>query len=294
MRSWRFAVSEDRIRVFADYTRWRKVADADQRELHINVGCALENLLIAAEHFGLVATTLYFPDPADAALVAEVVMAVDQELAAARPAGLFEMIPVRNTNRRPYEERPIDEADLERLRACCTEDGVSLFLLDHPAIRRQTDELLIRADAVEFADPAYREELGYWIGQGVYGTSWLMSKIRALAVTYLNAGKLQAKYAEAVLMTSPLLAVLGSARNDRTSQVKVGQVFERTCLLAALLGIGVQPMSQIVEIAELKDELAKLLPPPGAIPQHPFRLGYTPWEPERTSRRQLGEFLVST
>ena len=49
---WKFSVAEDEIRVLVVRTRWLKVADPDQRELYISVGCALENLLIAAEHFG--------------------------------------------------------------------------------------------------------------------------------------------------------------------------------------------------------------------------------------------------
>lgn len=48
---WKFSVSEDEIHVFVDRTRWLKVADRDQRELQISVGCALENLLITTEHF---------------------------------------------------------------------------------------------------------------------------------------------------------------------------------------------------------------------------------------------------
>ena len=37
---WKFNVSGDEISLFADKTRWLKVADADQRELHISLGCA--------------------------------------------------------------------------------------------------------------------------------------------------------------------------------------------------------------------------------------------------------------
>jgi hypothetical protein len=45
---WRFTVAPERILVFRDRARWLQVADPSQRELHVSVGCALENLLIAA------------------------------------------------------------------------------------------------------------------------------------------------------------------------------------------------------------------------------------------------------
>jgi len=79
---------------------------------------------------------------------------------------------------------------------------------------------------------------------------------------------------------------------DRESQVKVGQVFERICLTATILGISVHPMSQIVQIAELKTEVGKLIPKPDVVPQHTFRLGYAEQEKEHTPRRPLDEILV--
>lgn len=53
MQSWKFRVEDDRIDLFLDFQVWLRVADNDQRELHISAACALENLLVAAEHFGL-------------------------------------------------------------------------------------------------------------------------------------------------------------------------------------------------------------------------------------------------
>ena len=58
---WKFNVSKDEIRLYADEARWLQVADADKREYFISLGCALENLIIAAEHFGYTCQTVYFP-----------------------------------------------------------------------------------------------------------------------------------------------------------------------------------------------------------------------------------------
>ncbi len=37
---WKFRIIGNQIDVFIDEERWLKVADDDQRELHISVGCA--------------------------------------------------------------------------------------------------------------------------------------------------------------------------------------------------------------------------------------------------------------
>ncbi len=86
------------------------------------------------------------------------------------------MMVVRHTNHGEYDGRPIPAAVLDRLQDCCVEQSIAVLLTPDESIRQKVAELVVRADAVEFADPAFREEPGHWIGQGVFGTSWLMSK----------------------------------------------------------------------------------------------------------------------
>jgi hypothetical protein len=164
-------------------------------------------------------------------------------------------------------------------------------MTDDPGIKRQVDDMIVEADARQFADPAWREELGYWLGQGVFGTPWLMSKMSQLAVTYLNLGQGTAKKDSELLMSAPLLAVITSVRDDRASQIQAGQIFERVSLLGTALDIRLHPMSQILEIPELKTEIARLTPEPDAAPQHTFRLGYAEPE-EHTPRRPLQDVLL--
>jgi hypothetical protein len=88
---------------------------------------------------------------------------------------------------------------------------------DDAGIKRQVDDMIVEADAQQFADPAWREELGYWLSQGVFGAPWLMSKMSKPAVTYLNLGQGTAKKDSELLMSAPLLAVITSVRDDRPS-----------------------------------------------------------------------------
>jgi len=289
---WKFSVGEDEIQVFIDRTRLLKVADPDQRELHISVGCALENLLIAAEHFGYGHQVAYLPEPANEELAATVKFMPQGQPTPFRDPALFEAILTRHTNRKVYDERPIPQGDLQHLQNCCVEGDIWLHMTDDLETKRKADELIIRGDAIQFSDPAFREELGYWIGQGLLGTPWLMSKMAQLTVTYMNLSKGQAKKDSEVLMSAPVLAAISSEVNNRESQVKVGQVFERVCLAATIRRIRVHPMSQILELPELKTEVAKLIPKPNVVPQHTFRLGYAEQEKGHTPRRQLDEVLV--
>ena len=289
---WRFGIGENELRVYVDKSRWLKVADADQRELHVSLGCALENLLFAAEHFGYGHRVAYLPQESEDDLIATVILKPDGKPAAFRPPELFEAIIARRTNHKVYDGRPIPQEDMAQLHACSIEEDVLLHLTDEAEIKRQVDEMIVQADAEQFADPAWREELGYWMGQGVFGTPWLMSKAAQLAVTYLNMGKGTAKKDSELLMSAPVLAVISTPSDDRASRVRAGQVFERVALMATAVGIRAHPMSQILEIPEFKALVAELIPTPDVTPQHTFRLGYAEPEEEPTPRRRLSQVLA--
>jgi nitroreductase len=289
---WQFEVVEEEIRVYADKSRWLRVADADQRELHVSLGCAVENLLVAAEHFGYGHRVTYFPVMNERDPIVTVTLKPDGERSGFRPAELFAAIPTRHTNHNVYDGRPIPQTDVQRLEACCVEEGILLDMTDEAAIKRAVDDMIVRADAMQFADPDWREELGFWMGQGVFGTPWLMSKMAQLAVTYLNMGKGTAKKDSELLMSAPVLAVISSSTDDRRAQVEAGQVFERVALTATALGISVHPMSQILEIPELKAQVTALIPTPDVVPQHTFRLGYADPEADHAPRRPLGDVLT--
>jgi nitroreductase len=291
-QSWRFAIAGDCVRILLDERFWLPVCDPDRREMYLNAGCALENLLVAAEHFGFCHHVDYLPDARDPALVAVVQFARGGVPSDHRPPVLFDMLTKRQTSHRLHLERPLPADVLADLQGLCIEQDIVLRLTTDRPTRRAFNSMVIRGDLQQFADPAFRRELSVWVGQGVLGTPWLTSQLLRLMVRYVDIGRTQSQRDSALVLSSPVLAVLASTRDDRTIQVKAGQVYERLSLAATALGIQTQPMSQPVEIPELLDELTRLLSPPVLFPQHPFRLGYAPPERRRTLRRPLRQVLV--
>ncbi|MFL6276480.1 MAG: Acg family FMN-binding oxidoreductase [Blastocatellia bacterium] len=289
---WRFAIGHDEIVLFVNKDRWLRVADADQRELYTSLGCALENLLIAAEHFGYCPQVTYFPEPSNLQLVAAIELLADGRTAPFRPPELFAAINSRHTNHKRYEARAVAAADLERLHAAVVEAGVTLYLTDDSGIKRRIDCLTNRADAYQFADRGFREELNYWIGEGAFGTPWLLAKLAQLAAGYLDLGGFAAKPDGEVLMNAPVFGLLCSQENDRRSQVMAGQAFERIYLTATALGLRLQPLSQLVAVPSTRDQLPGLLALANGYAQQPFRLGYAEAEAAHTPRRLVEEVMV--
>lgn len=306
---WKFSVGEDEIQVLADKTRWLRVGDPNQVNLHIAVGCALENLLIAAEHFGYEHRVTYFPRPDQEELVATVKFTPHEPAPSPRPKGagsgakgqpspfrapaLFRAIPNRHTNRKAYEKRPIPKSDLRCLQNCCVEEGIRLHVIDDLDTKRSVNELLVRGHTTLIADPAFRRESAYWMGQGLFNLPRLLTRLTQWVMPYLKVNRSVFVVMDTrLVMSAPALVILSASVNDRMSQVKVGQVFERVCLTATMLGLCVHPLSGAVDVPELKAQVAKLLPNSDVISQHVFRLGYAEPVKSPASRRPFEEFLV--
>jgi hypothetical protein len=275
---WRFAVRGPTVHLYADPDRWLRVADPDRRELHISLGCALENLLIAAEHFGLEHSTELTPDRHDPDLLATVHLEAPSgngaEPSACRPAGLFEAITRRRTTRQVYREREIPDDALKRLRTVCREDGVRLLLIDDPEAKAWVEQLIAETDERQFDDPAWRAELGECLGEGAFGDRWPVAKLSKMVVTKFDLGESVARRDTEAFASAPIFGVIISLEDDPATRVRIGQVFERVYLTATALGLCLQPVSQILELGAPKDVLGDVLQIGAAIPQQPFRLGY--------------------
>ena len=115
---WRFAILGDAIEIHPDTSRELKVVDPQHRELWISLGCALENLLLAASTTGYAAEVAY-PDSTDVIRV---------NLTSDKPQSnpLFDAIPERQNTRSEYDGQPIPASDLDRLLSLPVEPGVSL------------------------------------------------------------------------------------------------------------------------------------------------------------------------
>ena len=58
---WKFSIKNNSILIYPDYSRRLPIVDPDDHALFISLGCALENLIIAANHMGYSAKVACFP-----------------------------------------------------------------------------------------------------------------------------------------------------------------------------------------------------------------------------------------
>jgi len=287
---WKFNVSDDEISLYADRSRWLSVADADKREIYISLGAALENLIIAAEHFGYNCTVSAFPGEED--LVASI--SLQAGTPAPANAVLFPAITSRQTNRNPYEIQALSQADLDRLLSSSSHPDVAVFLSQDPDTIEAFRQLVVEADGILYSDINYKSELGRWLGQGVMGPRGVEAKLAQMAVVFLDVGPEQIQQDSELINRTPCIGFISTAENNSLSSLQAGQVLERLWLAATASGISLHPMSQPLEVPEIKGRLAAMIPADSQkrVVQQTFRLGYAAPAGGPSNRRPLETVLI--
>lgn len=289
---WRFRVAENAIEVLPDFSRRTPIVDPDDHHLFASLGCAAENLALAAEARSRRATIRFQP-----AHDGSVVVALERGPSAS--TDLFDAIPRRQSTRAEFDGRPVSVADLNALKAASAVQGVDVALIvDRTQIDRVRD-LVVAGNSAQMGDPAFLRELKDWLrfsprqamraGDGLFAASsgnpvlppWLGSP---LFDWVFRADAENEKYAKQ-LRSSAGVAVFVAARDDPEHWMLAGRACQRFALQAAALGLKNSFINQPAEVVALRPELATLVGLPGRRPDIVMRLGYGPTLPYSPRRR---------
>lgn len=293
---WHFAIQADTITIRPDAARRLAIVDPHDRELWISLGCALENLLVAARALGY-APEVTYPETSDAIMVR-----LAPGVAQAGP--LFAAIPLRQNTRSLYDGQPIPVADLDQLQTLPLEPGVALHLLTSAAEREAVLEYVTLGNLRQYADRAFVAELIAWLRfnkrealatlDGLYARCagnpevprWLGQRVVAGTQPQQQADADAAK-----LRSASAVAVIASTTDDKLAWVRAGQVYERLALTTTALNIKSAFLNQPVEVAELRAQFQQALGLREALPQLVIRMGYAGAMP-RSPRRPVEQVLA--
>lgn len=290
---WRFRMEEGAIRILPDLTRRTPVVDPDDHHLYVSLGCATENLCLAARAMGLSAEAEFRPKGDG-----EIRVTLTPGEAEASP--LFEAIASRQCTRSDYDGTPLYAEERRRLEAAGSGDGVSLMLLtERDAIDRAL-AFILDANTRQLENPAFRREFEAWIrfndaeavekGDGLSGRATGNPQAPRWLGKYLMRAMLRPKAENAKLArqvrSSAGLAVFVSAVDDRAHWVEAGRCYQRFALQATALGIRNAFVNQPVEEASVRPAFARSLGLAGGRPDLVVRLGRAPAMP-RSLRRPV-------
>jgi hypothetical protein len=296
---WPFRVSGNSVRLMPDLSRRTPAVDPDDHHLYVSLGCATENLSLAAAASGLPGEARFDPE-------GEGIIVFDYGAGPAQPSPLCDAIPRRQSARTAYDGRAAPADELEQLVRAAETPGVALTLITDRAQINRISDLVIAGNSVQMADGAFMRELKSWMrfnpnaalrhGDGLYSAcsgnpilpTWLGGAMFDLAFKAEAENEKYARY----LATSAGVAVFLGAQIDTAHWVQVGRACQRFALQATALGMKLAFDNQPVEVAALRGDLAALIGMPGRRPDIVMRFGYGPDLP--MSARRPAEAVIDT
>lgn len=300
---WKFRVEGNAIIIYPDYERKLPVVDADNHALFISLGCALENLVIAAQYFGFKTNTTYYTEQT---ANESIVVQLTPSSAEKGNGVLFNFIDTRQATRNKYNGEAIPEMDIQKLKIVSKQEDVQTILLTAEKDIKPIIGLVKEGNSLQFSNPSFIAELIKWIrfnkktaikqGDGLYGAvtgspsvpTWFGKLFMKLST---NPEKEANKWV-GLMNSSSALMIFTAERNDKKAWINVGRSFERTMLTATSLNINHAHANMPCEELEVRQKLIELLSlKHGEQPLLLIRLGYSEKMPY-SFRRPLKDVVL--
>lgn len=295
---WMFGLDNERVRILPDMSRRTEVVDPDNHHIYTSLGCAAENLVIAAQAHGRTAD-LNIESGSETAI--EIALGTGPEL----NSDLYRAIPLRQSTRSVYDGQPISAADIAQLTKTAQENGVSVLIFTEASDREAILEFVIEGNSAQMDDPAFVEELRDWLRfspdqalstkDGLFAAcsgnpvmpGWMG---RPMFDAFFTKDGENDKYRDHIRSSAGIAVFVGD-RADPEHWIKVGRSFQRFALQATAMGIRTAHINQPIEVPTVRSEFAGWLGMADARPDLVVRFGRAPALP-MSLRRSVSEVMV--
>ena len=277
---WKFRLYSDHIDILPDFSRALPVVDPEHRELFVSLGCAAENLCIAAAHKGWLGKVSTSTDG-----IIHVGLSRQEGIEGPH----FEQIARRQTNRRCYNGSMISDNALALLKKITVEPGIGIHLF-----RKGTQAfddiaaLVCEGNKRQMGNPAFKAELRQWmrynrkhqdetadgLSYAVFGAPNLPRFMAEFIISHsLDAAK-QNKTDRRNIASASHFALFTTRDNSLEHWVALGRTLQRFLLAATAADIAHAYANQPNETPELAERMAQTLGIAGEYPTILIRLGY--------------------
>lgn len=294
---WRFRLASDGLCIEPDWERRCPAVDPDDHHLWASLGCAVENIVVAAPALGYAATVMAEPRRG--------VIRVALERRAPESVSLIEAMLARQCTRAPFESRALSVQHLDALSAAALRPGVRLTLVTERERLAAATALIVEANDAQVGDRAFVRELTSWIrfnsreavakGDGLSGhatgnpsiPSWLGRRIFPL----IFSRRAEATRIRAQMQGCAGLALFSSDQDDPLHWIEAGRAYQHFALEATRLGIRNAFLNQPVEVPSMRERFAEAFDLGGRRIDLVVRFGFGQPMP-MSLRRRPGSLLV--
>ncbi len=295
---WLFKVTDSSIELYIDTNRNVGALDPYLREEHIGMGCALENLMLAAAA-GYQATVTLFPGKLGSIPVdpkPELLARVDLVPGRREESELYDAIPRRHTNRGAYiPQKPVPHEFIDALSGLTgDEPDVKVFCFTADADRKKIAEISTAANTEIYSDPDVIRASDRWIrinwsevqkfrdgltidAFGLPPIAAAVSKMMPLWMLKRVASRSEIDGYSELMLSAPLIGIIAvHDRYDREQCLGAGRIWQRAHLLATARGLAGRPCNEAVEMIDHEKALGKPARRAGLLAEV---LGDAAWQP---------------
>ncbi len=321
---WLFRVADESIEVYADVSRNLGAMDPFLREMHLGLGCAIENMTLAAAPNGYSVHVELMPGAVTDILErARPILAARLRLTKQGPKAadpLHRAIPARHTNRYAYQRsRPLDATWLDAARRLGEADGVRVIVFPESAARDRLAAVMVDATKAIIADARMIAASDRWFRNSSAeidahrdGPTLEAAGLSFMTLTFARVFPVSAKTSHDAWLsqtrdvqvgTAPVLGLIAVRdRYDRPQSILAGRCWQRLHLDATLHGVTLQPVNQPIERIDRErqtggsDEYARRiaeLTGAGWQATFTFRAGYCDRQGPASPRRRLADVILS-
>lgn len=295
---WKFHITDDTITIVPNLEVALPVVDGNNRELFISLGCAAENLCIAANYFGY---TTHIIKCSIEAIIFEL---TKNNLTIEDP--LFHQIEKRQTNRNIYNGNKISDEILQQLQSIPKENGVQFHFTEIGTPFADTiTEYIMKGNETQMVDFTFKNELLSWmrfnkkqveathngLSYLVFGNPPLPEILARPIVSLFLKPNVQNKSDKKKIDSSSHFIVCTTQQDTIKEWINLGRTLQRLLLKATEVGISYAFLNQPCEVTTLASDLRKKVPVNKEYPTLIMRIGYAkqiPYSP----RKEIETLLI--
>lgn len=295
---WKFHITDGTITVLPNLDVALPVVDRNNRELFISLGCAVENLCIAASYFGY---TTHIIECSIEAIILELT-----KNALTIEDSLFHQIEKRQTNRNIYNGNKISDGILQQLQSIPKENGIQFYFTEiNTPFANTITQYIMKGNEIQMADIAFKNELLSWmrfnkkqveathngLSYLVFGNPPLPRILARPIVSLFLKPNAQNKSDRKKIDSSSHFVVCATQRDTIEEWINLGRTLQRFLLKVTEIGISYAFLNQPCEVAALAFDLREKLPVNKEHPTLIMRIGYAkqiPYSP----RKKIETLLV--
>ncbi|WP_227981361.1 Acg family FMN-binding oxidoreductase [Nocardia spumae] len=293
---WLWRIGDETVQLYADPDRQLCHTDPDQRDLVVSCGAALHHLQVAAAALGWATVVHRLPNPVEPNHLAAVQFRPAPPTAKA--VRLARAIIDRRSDRRRYTSWDVPGIHVDALVDAGATRGVLVRDIGPETGRVHLSRAFARAAAIHAADAGYRAELARWSGHHAVADG---IPARNAVVT---AGPRARPFADPRLPEAIVgdadgadrMLILYTAGDERISWLRSGEATSAILLAATVFGLATCPLSDPLEVPEVRRELRTELLQDSGFPQMIIRTGWAATNSgplPATPRRPLDEVVAS-